>query len=910
MEDSLIEKTFYQSMLQSGHRHPMKDLGELFFTEQTKEIPDASYIRFSQGEVYYHHKDYEAAIYKWENVHNELEPWAKKNIADAYTKLELFSTAEEIYKSIVTDSKILKIEIFFGLFDLYLQQERVEDADQMIKQMLSLDPDYSNVTDLARNFYEEHEKWLDAVNLAIQEAIRTESVNWFDLLDHYVQKGYTLKIDLDLKMLTYALSLLYRIDFSKFEQLLSNLWKSYEGTPRFLQWVQEMTTFLLTFDWKTDRNWQHLPNILQETYEQLTSGTYAFSSVSDIMPNFLRLWINIVPIEKAVVPSAYIFAWHEKIRGDIPKELLERAEKTIFEISPKVDIFDHVIRLFKDVEKWAENNQLEIHQMYKQLLKELVDDRQLIGVISASGSEKMHFIHSFLNESIFYEQPNSIVSLFKYDDSLSIEEISEKEVCHISDFEQYQVMISKKRPIENSLVRILFPNRLLQDYPLTLMEFPEYPDFQRISKPMTDYLYAIDSLVYFCNEVPLKESDYFLLKGIQQKFPDLPICCVIKEPNGKNNQKNFSTNEMNQFAKHGIRASVFYYSASKKGRRELAQSLTKLVDEKKIKHIRPIKFVFFLQKLMDHLLTQREKMENKRLEYIDQQEDLASRIQGVIHQLKDLEEETITVIRHSYQNVKDDVKKEIMGKLPKLLKEKGDRITENHKFHHIVQQINEEMNATIETFIFEEIRPLFFNKIQDWLTLVEDELKKGKTFLDEVNDGFYSMIGERKFQLQWDFQIINDWQRDVNRLAGRIQLEEEPILSPYTPYQLLLISTGKILDWLKKDKAFIANRFKQYVRRRDYERVAQTVAETFFSSFMILEKGFEQDIPSFFQPSFDQLERFERELKEEIAEKRRELEMIKNRSTSFSDPLQFFEIRRMQWEFLLRAQQSYVPVSG
>ena len=76
----------------------------LFFSEQKRELSDLSYIRFAQGEVYFHHRDFESAIFKWENIQNELEPWAKKNMADAYLELELLDTAEDIYKAITTDS--------------------------------------------------------------------------------------------------------------------------------------------------------------------------------------------------------------------------------------------------------------------------------------------------------------------------------------------------------------------------------------------------------------------------------------------------------------------------------------------------------------------------------------------------------------------------------------------------------------------------------------------------------------------------------------------------------------------------------------------------------------------------------------------------------------------------------------
>src|SRR5690606_41670632 len=68
IEKQLITKSYYQSFVdESLEGHPIEQLGELFFKEQKKEMPDASYIRYAQGEVYFLNKDYEAAIFKWEN---------------------------------------------------------------------------------------------------------------------------------------------------------------------------------------------------------------------------------------------------------------------------------------------------------------------------------------------------------------------------------------------------------------------------------------------------------------------------------------------------------------------------------------------------------------------------------------------------------------------------------------------------------------------------------------------------------------------------------------------------------------------------------------------------------------------------------------------------------------------------
>ena len=90
IEKQLIQKVYYETFLteQDSVQSPQV-LGEAYVNEAENEFSNIANIRFAQGEVYYHHKDFETAIFKWEKVNNDLSLWAKKNIADAYFELGL-----------------------------------------------------------------------------------------------------------------------------------------------------------------------------------------------------------------------------------------------------------------------------------------------------------------------------------------------------------------------------------------------------------------------------------------------------------------------------------------------------------------------------------------------------------------------------------------------------------------------------------------------------------------------------------------------------------------------------------------------------------------------------------------------------------------------------------------------------
>lgn len=153
LEDQLKQKTYYKMFINEHEEiHPIRVLGEEFQEEASKDLPNLSAIRFAQGEVYFHHKDYEAAIFKWENITDELVPWAKKNTADAYYELGLLSTAEDIYTTISTDNATLNTEVALQLFSLYFERGKTDAAISTIKRTIAANPEYPNVTEIARAF--------------------------------------------------------------------------------------------------------------------------------------------------------------------------------------------------------------------------------------------------------------------------------------------------------------------------------------------------------------------------------------------------------------------------------------------------------------------------------------------------------------------------------------------------------------------------------------------------------------------------------------------------------------------------------------------------------------------------------------------------------------------------------------
>lgn len=239
-EKDFIKKRYYEQLIVS-HPHSndsVKVLADAFLKEQKSEIAELSAIRYAQGEVYFHHKDYETAIFKWEKVDGELELWSKKNIADAYYELGLLANAKK--RLSLNPNRQPHLEdrsIPPAFFSIYIEEGKPDEAVKIIKSVVASNPDYPNVTNLARSLFEEYKDYGSAIELAVDEAIRTRSLTWYDILNGYADQGLTTP--LEPAYYTEALISLYEIDKATFERLAASFWESYKELPFHFSWLIE-----------------------------------------------------------------------------------------------------------------------------------------------------------------------------------------------------------------------------------------------------------------------------------------------------------------------------------------------------------------------------------------------------------------------------------------------------------------------------------------------------------------------------------------------------------------------------------------------------------------------------------------------------------------------------------------------
>ena len=360
----LINKSYYQTIIDKNKPgQPIQVLGEMYMDEKENEIPNFSSIRFAQGEIYFLNQDYEAAIFKWENVLDEsLKPWAQKNIADAHLELNLLELAVDIYKAVVTDSNVLNMEVFLQLFSVYKKLGKLEEAIDTIKGAVNLNPDYSCVTEMARDFFEDIQDWGNAVELTVNEAIRTKLLSWFTILEDYVEQGLTTNIEPS--YFNKALMTLFNLDKFRFERLATALWNSYKQSDYYFQWLKEINHLLLNNSLEGSYIWKTFPILFKETYYELISGKFFIKDISELLESHFANWmkISLDSDADAFICSSAIIVWNRMFSSHLDATLVSEAETVLEGSSWDQTGIEDGMRLFESIKKWADEEGL-LHEL-------------------------------------------------------------------------------------------------------------------------------------------------------------------------------------------------------------------------------------------------------------------------------------------------------------------------------------------------------------------------------------------------------------------------------------------------------------------------------------------------------------------------------------------------------------------
>ncbi|PFA20405.1 MULTISPECIES: GTP-binding protein [Bacillus cereus group] len=908
IEKQLIQKTYYETFLteQDSTQAPQV-LGESYINEAQNKFSNISNIRFAQGEVYYHHKDFETAIFKWEKVNNDLSLWAKKNIADAYFELGLFSIAEEIYTSIQTEDTTLTMEVSLQLLSLYMEQNRLGLAFKVISEAVSFQPDYPNITAIARSFYEKQQDWNNAIDLAIQEGIRTKSLHWFELLTSYVNQGFTKQMKP--KYFYEALKVLCTVDSVQFKQLVSSLWKSYQDESTYLVWIQTINHLFLHVEVDAYDAWDEVITLYQDTYCELITGQYLMHELHELIPDLLTNWFSLTRAEHSLFVSAATLAWNEVAPKSLDTLLVKSAETLLSSstIYNAVDL-DKVSNLFETIVVWAEKNDVDLSHSFTWLVRELSDLHvQQVLITGTNDQSKSSFINSILGTDILKDSSKAAI-IFKDSVQTECTELTDLTIRKTSNLDEFYEMLAvpSKSESEQKCIEFKLPCRFLRKNKFSFIVTPGCVETGNKTSANLDYLHTADNLLYVLNpSSSLIEKEIDTLLYVQEQLPNLHVHFVLNTIDTPINEEKANkklTEITSQIQVHFPNARVFPYSSLHENSGQLSdltECITSSFNNRNIKKERTEKLLWFIQKTITYLLNERVQLENTLVKSIRWNKHILVKLNGFINNLNAIEKDKTRSITDSYRLTKDEIIHDLHNQIPELLQSCSDLIHEDSDFKQVPEELNTAMNERIQKHLQQMILPKFTRSIQEWIETAHNEFIQGQSYLDEMSEAFNKLYEEERLKLPCDFQLLDDWRRDVARMTNRIKVADVNILLRFTPTQFLLKSAGKLFGNMQKNQSMLYNKYKNYIETEDYTEVTTIISEQFFLQFELFESALERDIMMFFKEPLSILKQTVEAAHLEINQDENALTKLRTNPETYHDPLSLFKLQLLQYKFML-----------
>ncbi|MFC0472439.1 GTP-binding protein [Halalkalibacter kiskunsagensis] len=895
VENELIKKIHYKNNVESHDGNlPIKSLAEEFLVEQKSEESNLSTIRFAQGEVYYHCKDFETAIFKWQNVHNELEPWAKKNIADSYYELGQLTDAEEMYLSINTDNIVLTTEIELQLFSVYMDQQLLDQAAKVIKNIVAMNPDYPTVTDVARSFFEEYRDWSSAIELAVSESLRTESIEWYGILNTYIDKGLTKSIEP--AYFTKTLQTLFTIDEDKFEQMAIAFWNSYEQENYYFSWIVEFDHLFLQMEVKRSNNWEELSRKYKETYLELINGSYYLSELENVIPNLLTNWLKVTGSSELAIVSTAVLAWNELRPSSINQAIVNEANTLLKQGRISEDGLEQSLLLFESIMQWADEHELKVGNRLKWMIQELLNfNVNHLLVIGSSANEQSSFMNLMVGETNL-EELNSTVML-KYGKERLVRALTDKAIHQDVEADLEVHLLPDPHILEYCL-----PSSFLHENSIALLHSPKLGS-SRGNKRCPEIHLADRVLFVLDAHKSFGEDERYKIGQIQKLAPNLPIHFLINKLDAIYNEQEI--NRMIEETKSRIlmcfpNAKVFTFSRVS----DMPKFLSEMFKNQTVETERNGHLLQLIRTTITHLLEKRVDMESQLMDEITWNEEMVIKLTGANNQLVDAQKEKMQGIKQSYHVIIQETKKDLKVTIPKLLQNCSSFVREKSDFRTIHLELNQKMNEQIKQHLEQTAIPKLANSLQQWLEIGNVEFIQSQSFLKEMSEGFNALYGEERLKLQCDFRVLDDWYRDIDRMTNGVHLDNVNILLRLTPSQILLKSSGKLFGVLPTNKAMLQKMYKKFIENEDYKQIADSVSNQFLMQFELFEKALDRDMDMFFRNPFNVFNEATEEAQSAISEKNEALHELKSSPEKYQDPLALFKLKLYQYELMEQVVKS------
>ncbi|MEH6979108.1 dynamin family protein, partial [Bacillus pseudomycoides] len=714
-----------------------------------------------------------------------------------------------------------------------------------------------------------------------------------------------------------ALKVLYTIDSVQFKQLVSSLWKIYQDESTYLLWIQTINHLFLHVEVDSYDSWDEIVTLYQDTYCELITGQYLMHELQELIPDLLTNWFSLTKAEHSLFVSAATLAWNEISPKSLDTLLVKSAETLLSssKIDNTVDL-DKVSNLFETIVVWAEKNDVDLGHSFTWLVRELSDlNVQQVVVTGTNDDSKSSFINSILGESILKNSPGAAI-IFKDNAQTEITELTDLTIKTTSNLDEFYEMMAvpPKSESEQKCIEFKLPCRFLRKNKFSFIVTPGFDGNGNKENTNLEYLHATDNLLYVLNtSSPLLDEEIDTLLYIREQIPTLQVHFVLNTIDTIFSDETANTmlnKTESKIRVHFPNARVFPYSSLEESSGQLSdltESITSNFNNRNIETERTEKLLWFIQKTITYLLNERVQLENTLVRSIRWNKHILVKLNGFINNLTAIEKDKTRSITDSYRLTKDEIIHDLHDQIPELLQSCSDLVHEDSDFKQVPEELNAAMNERIQKHLQQMILPKFTQSIQEWIEKVHNEFIQSQSYLDEMSETFNKLYEEERMKLPCDFQLLDDWRRDVARMTNRIKVDDVNILLRFTPTQFLLKSAGKLFGNMQKNQSMLYNKYKNYIETEDYTDVTTTISEQFFLQFELFESALERDIMMFFKEPLSILKQTVEAAHLEINEDENALTKLRTNPETYHDPLTLFKLQLLQYKFMLNEKNDEAP---
>ncbi|PRO65434.1 tetratricopeptide repeat protein [Alkalicoccus urumqiensis] len=368
--EHLVQKLFYRTLVTDGAQEPAAFLGR----EMKTAGADMDAIRFAQGEVYFHYHDLESAVFKWEQVEGDLSGWAWKNIGDVYYDQQDHDRALETFRSVRTDEPVLQIELALQLLSVHAEKQEMGEVYRYLEEALAVDPDYPGVTDLAQTLYEDNKDWQKAVDLAVTEALRTESRVWFETLVRYIRESRVEEFPPE--YFQDPAAQLAEIYPDLFREMMAELTADFRRRDQVLEWTAVFNSVFTAVAKEPGPQWETMAALHHDLYLELVSGRFLEPDIAPVLPDLMRNWELLSEGSHRNMAGAAQSAWNETF----PEyETMEPA--SVQDGSGAAAAAEELLLLFESILTWMRGEKLLDREAEEAAASDIEDAPELLPVL-------------------------------------------------------------------------------------------------------------------------------------------------------------------------------------------------------------------------------------------------------------------------------------------------------------------------------------------------------------------------------------------------------------------------------------------------------------------------------------------------------------------------------------------------